>query len=286
MGTFLHRPRLTADQLVSALVARFPQAAVERSVTAAGVEVVGVSVERGRVREVWDEWRRRHGETGWWPYATSAAPGDEARCTATLGGGDRADLEDELARTVSQDHDAVVASVVTSGLRWSLAVACSDEEDRQGWLDDYDADRLAPLLGPALTEPLPGVSRWGSGDGDIFWGRSHRWLNFVPARGGHEVPVVLPHLIWTVNWSGYGDRVLTPADHAALLRRWHEQWGAELFFARGAYLELVVDRPPLTPGAAARAATELTGFCSDTVQDLPRAGDGMARSTMWSLWWD
>ncbi|MFD4241030.1 DUF4253 domain-containing protein [Streptomyces sp. NPDC058525] len=57
-------------------------------------------------------------------------------------------------------------------------------------------------------------------------------------------------------------------------------------FARGAYLELVVDRPPLTPRAAAQAATELTGFCSDTVQDPQIAGDAMARSTVWSLWWD
>lgn len=100
------------------------------------------------------------------------------------------------------------------------------------------------------------------------------------------MPVVLPHLIGTGNWFGCGDRILTPADDAALLRRWQEQWGAELFLAQGAYLELVVDRPPLGPHAAAQAATELLGYCSDTVQDLRTAGDGMVRSTVWSLWWD
>ncbi|GGS23641.1 hypothetical protein Snoj_20060 [Streptomyces nojiriensis] len=79
------------------------------------------------------------------------------------------------------------------------------------------------------------------------------------------MPVVLPRLIGTGKWFGYGDRVLTPADDAALLRRRQEQWGAELFLAHGACLELAVDRPPLDPRAA---------------------GDGMVRSTMWSLWWD
>jgi hypothetical protein len=164
--------------------------------------------------------------------------------------------------------------------------AGDDVEDQEGWRDDYDPDRLAPRLAPALSQPLPGDSRWGTGDRDVFWGRPRRWINFVPARGGYEVPVVLPRLIGTGNWFGYGDRVLTPVDDAALLRRWHEQWGAELFLAQGAYLELVVDRPPLGPRAAAQAATELMGYCDDTVQDPRSAGDGMVRSSVWSLWWD
>ncbi|MER5893350.1 DUF4253 domain-containing protein [Streptomyces sp. NPDC001876] len=45
-------------------------------------------------------------------------------------------------------------------------------------------------------------------------------------------------------------------------------------------------RPPLDPGAAAQAATELLGYCDDTVQDPRTAGDGMVRSTVWLLWWD
>ncbi|MBW5484936.1 DUF4253 domain-containing protein [Streptomyces bambusae] len=212
------------------------------------------------------------------------SPDDVAR--ASLHDGvDAAALESLMAEVVCQDHDARAASVVVSSFRWSMECVGGDEEDREGWRDDYDPDRLAPQLGPELVEPLSGVSRWGSGNRDIRgWGS--RWLNFVPARGGYEVPVVLPHLIGTGNWFGYGDRMLTPADDAALLRRWQEQWGAELFLAQGAYLELVVDRPPLDPRAAAQAATELLGYCSDTVQDPRTAGDGMLRSTVWSLWWD
>ncbi|MFC9700032.1 DUF4253 domain-containing protein [Streptomyces sp. NPDC056943] len=108
-------------------------------------------------------------------------------------------------------------------------------------------------------------------------------MHFVAARGGYEVPVLLPFVYTTWNWSGYGNRGLTPLDASALLRRWHEQWGAELFFAMGPYLELVVDRPPLDPRGAAQAAAELHPYCIDTVQDPVETGDTMARSTMWSL---
>ncbi|MFK0252071.1 DUF4253 domain-containing protein [Streptomyces sp. NPDC090445] len=283
MSSLLHRPRLDADGLVRALRARLPQVGPQRATTAAGVEVIGVSVARDRVREVWDEWRGRHGETGWWPFVTLLSPDALAR-SSRHSGVDAAALEDLMAEVLRQDHDARAASVVVSALRWS---AWEDSgEDREEWCDDYDPDRLAPRLGPQLAEPLPGVSRWGCGDRDVFRGRNRRWLNFVAVRGGHEVPVVLPYVIGTGNWCGYGDRFLTPADDAALLRRWHEQWGAGLFLAQGAYLELVVDRPPLDPRGAAQAATELMGYCRDTVQAPRSAGDGMVRSSVWSLWWD
>ncbi|MFB7368304.1 DUF4253 domain-containing protein [Streptomyces sp. NPDC056222] len=284
MSTFLHQPLVPADELLHALRTRFRHATLKRATTAAGVEVIGVSVARGRMHGVWDEWRRRHPETGWWPYASWESPDDLAR--GSLHHKFDADaLEDLMAEVVCQDHDARAASVVVSSFRWSMDCAGGDVEDQEGWRDDYDPDRLAPLLGPALAEPLPGVSRWASDDQDV-WSSGPRWLNFVPARGGYEVPVVLPYLIGTGNWYGYGDRLLALADDAALLRRWHEQWGAELFLAQGAHMELVVDRPPLDPRAAAQAATELFGYCSDTVQDPQRVGDGMVRSTMWSLWWD
>ncbi|MFE9137669.1 DUF4253 domain-containing protein [Streptomyces sp. NPDC007355] len=284
MNTFLHQPRLAADELFRVLSACFPQSPPTRATTPAGVEVIGVSVARDRMRDIWDEWRGQHGETGWWPHVSLMSPDDVARASFHEGV-DAAALENLMAEVVCQDHDARTASVVVSSFRWSMECVGGDEEDRQGWRDDYDPDRLAPQLGPELAEPLAGVSRWGSGDRDT-WGWGPRWLNFVPARGGYEVPVVLPHVIGTGNWFRYGDRILTPADDAALLRRWQEQWGAELFLAQGAYLELVVRRPPLHPRAAAQAATELLGYCADTVQDPRTAGDGMVRSTVWSLWWD
>jgi hypothetical protein len=280
VSTFRPRPRIGADDLFGALRARFPRADLRRGVTRAGVEVIGVRVERARARAVWEEWRLKHAETGWWPYVTTRSPADVAR-SDLHDSFDAAAVEGLFTEVAGQDHDARAASVVVSNFRWSVAYT----GDREEWRDEYEPERLALRLGPELAEPLPGVSLWGTGDRDSF-GWWSRWVNFVAARGGYEVPVALPHVIGTGNWCGYDDRILTPADDAALLRRWHEKWGAELFLAEGAFLELVVDRPPLGPRDAAEATAELMGYCNDAVQAPEREGDGMVRSTMWSLWWD
>ncbi|WP_418961609.1 DUF4253 domain-containing protein [Streptomyces tritici] len=279
---FLRPPALTADEVFLQLQASHPDAQVARAVTAVGVDIVGVCVPRDRVRRVWETWRCRHGETGWWPYVTSSSPEGEAGHHDGRGH-DAAEWERSVEELVRQDHDARAASLVISSFRWSVQGLVHGDEEFEEWRDDYDHARLAPLLGPAVARPLPGVSRWATESGALF-GRGMRWINFVAARGGYEVPVLLPHLYGTGNWFGYG--CLTPLDDAAVLRRWQEKWGAQLFFAAGPYLELVVDRPPLDPHGAAQAATELHAYCSDTVQDLTKTGDGMARSSMWSLWWD
>ncbi|MGW6732014.1 DUF4253 domain-containing protein [Streptomyces sp. NPDC055013] len=282
MNTFLHQPRLTSDELFSALRVVFPQTPPTRSTTTAGVEVVSVPVAPDRVRDVWDEWRGKHGETGWWPYVSRMSPEGLTSGGPLYEGVDAAVLENLVAEVVCQDHDARTASIVVSSFLWTTDPAYLEEGELEEWLDDYDPDRLAPRLSPAIAEPLPGTSRCAPEDPNAWFGGGQRWLHFVPARGGYEVPVMLPGLIATGNGAYY----LTPADDAALLRRWHEQWGAELFFAMGSHLELVVDRPPLDPRSAAQAATELMGYCDDTVEDARAAGDGMVRSTMWSLWWD
>ncbi|MET7759269.1 DUF4253 domain-containing protein [Streptomyces sp. NPDC005389] len=284
MTSFLHRPLHSSDDLFRRLRGCFPAAEVERAVTAAGVEVLGVRVPRERARDVWEEWRGRHGESGWWPYITLISPTDMAERRAELGRDDGV-LEHWVREAVCQDHDATAASILVSACRWAVEEAANVDDDLDLWRSVYDPDRLAPLLQPPVERPLRGVSHWATGTRDFFT-EDLRWLHFVAARGGYEVPVLLPFLYTTWNWSGYADRGLTPLDASALLRRWHEQWGAELFFAMGPRLELVVDRPPLDPRGAAQAVAELHAYCIDTVQDSVEAGDTMARSTMWSLWWD
>ncbi|MFD0151108.1 DUF4253 domain-containing protein [Streptomyces sp. NPDC055721] len=261
-----------------------PAAEVERAVTAAGVEVLGVRVPRERAREVWEEWRGRHSETGWWPYITLSSPTGMAEGRRESGR-DAGVLEQWVGEAVCQDHDARAASILVSACRWAVEEVANVDDDLDLWRSDYDPARLAPLLAPPVERPLRGVSQWATGTRDFFE-KDLRWVHFVAARGGYEVPVLLPFVYTTWNWSGYGNRGLTPLDASALLPRWHEQWGAELFFAMGPYLELVVDRPPLDPRGAAQAAAELHAYCADTVQDPVETGDTMARSTMWSLWWD
>ncbi|WP_449473278.1 DUF4253 domain-containing protein [Streptomyces tanashiensis] len=283
MTPFLRPPALPADDLVRLLQECCPEAEIAWAMTGRGVDIVGARVPVERVWDLWEIGRRRHGETGWWPYVTSASPGGEA-VYQDKRGCDTAEWERSVTEVVLQDHDARAASVVVSNFRWSTTGLPFDDEDFLGWRDEYDPDRLAPLLRPAVVGPMLGVPRWATDRGESRAGM--RWVNFVAARGGYELPVLLPYLYANPNWFGHGSRCLTPLDDAALLRRWQEQWGAELFFATGPYLELVVDRPPLDPQGAAQAAIELFAYCGDTVQDAVSAGNGMARSTMWSLWWD
>ncbi|MER5893349.1 hypothetical protein [Streptomyces sp. NPDC001876] len=123
MSTFLHQPRLPADELLRALRARFPCALLQRATTAAGVEVIGVSVDRDTVRDVWDEWRGKHGETGWWPYVSLMSP-DNVASASLHGGANAAALEDLIAEVTCQDHDARAASVVLSSFRCEEATRC------------------------------------------------------------------------------------------------------------------------------------------------------------------
>ncbi|MFB6833751.1 DUF4253 domain-containing protein [Streptomyces hydrogenans] len=284
MTSFLRAPLVSSDDLLHRLRMSFPAGEVERSVTVAGVEVLGVRVPREQARAVWEEWRGRHGRTGWWPYVTLSPPGDATQWHGHAAW-DAGVLGRWVGEAASQDHDARAASVLVSACRWAVEEVANVDDDFDLWRSDYDPDRLAPLLAPAVERPLQGVSQWATGTRDFFE-QDWRWVNFVAARGGYEVPVLLPRVYTTWGWAGYGDRGLTPLDTSALLRRWHEQWGAELFFADGSYLELVVDRPPLDPRGAAQVAAELRAYCHDTVDDAVKTGDTMARSTMWSLWWD
>ncbi|MFE2022996.1 hypothetical protein ACFW9O_33710 [Streptomyces sp. NPDC059499] len=90
-----------------------------------------MSVDRDRVRNVWDEWRGKHGETGLWPYVSLMSP-DNVASAILHDGVDAAALEDLMAEVTCQHHDARAASVVVSSFRWSMDCAGDDEEGQEG----------------------------------------------------------------------------------------------------------------------------------------------------------
>ncbi|WP_406066012.1 hypothetical protein OG462_41045 [Streptomyces sp. NBC_01077] len=101
--------------------------------TTAGFDVVGVCVPRERAREVREEWRGRHGETGWWPYVTLDSPTDLA----------------EGCRESRRDV-------------WVVEEVAHADDDLESRRADYDPARLAPLLAPPLK---PGRHRQQRPDG-------------------------------------------------------------------------------------------------------------------------
>jgi uncharacterized protein DUF4253 len=82
---------------------------------------------------------------------------------------------------------------------------------------------------------------------------------------------------------------LGPLDHLAVLRHWHQRYGAELYYPAGSNLELAVTRPPTATGDIARCAVEQYVYCNDLSQKLGLPEDvarRQAHGDHWSFWWD
>src|SRR5207248_795304 len=118
-----------------------------------------------------------------------------------------------------------------------------------------DVAAIAAQLGP-LMEPGPGHSR-------VLRTRVRppEWVHLVRAESGAAIPALLDGPV-TGNWVGSPSHPkLTAADHSAVLRTWHERYGAELYYFGDTAIELVVSQPPLDPSEAARLAVEQYAYC-------------------------
>lgn len=87
-----------------------------------------------------------------------------------------------------------------------------------------------------------------------------------------------------------GAYAMEPHVHVAILKYWHERWGAEVVAATAGDLELKVLRPPTTPEAALELAKEQYMYCGDLVDQNTRTVSALAKlllgSHMWWFWWD
>lgn len=102
-------------------------------------------------------------------------------------------------------------------------------------------------------------------------------LTLVPAVWGVDV---LAHFGW------YTDSPRTL--FAALLRSWHERFGAEVVAAFGGEVHVAVPRPPLGPEHIDQLALEhvLTGADNLSEYTFPDIAAGLVRRIRWSFWWD
>lgn len=108
------------------------------------------------------------------------------------------------------------------------------------------------------------------------------FILLVPAAEGYEVPAYL-------KWGGWN---ACPPDayHVAVLRSWHQRFGAELVGLGFDRMNLMVGRPPDSREAALELAREEYLYCPDSIDQ--GAGSVAARaaqlmnSRWWDLWWD
>jgi hypothetical protein len=76
----------------------------------------------------------------------------------------------------------------------------------------------------------------------------------------------------------------------ALLRFWHDKYGAQIISATDDVIECTVSRPPSTREQAMELAREQFLYCADIVyqgvQTVSNLGAGLLNSKYWYFWWD
>jgi hypothetical protein len=197
-------------------------------------------------------WRRLHalhGDSGWWPLLL----GDPGDWLFDEWSDPDADGDAEVARGLAMDVDVRLAEVVAEFTSW-------DGE---------------PPHGPA--RPAAPTTR-----DDVRLSSGPGLVGLVSAVAGYEVPGL-------VAWTGAANHRLTGADHVAVLRRWHDRWGAELVGLAQSELEVVVSRPPQDEADVMAVAAEQYRYCPDAVEDdgaIEVFAARQVRGQTWHFWWD
>jgi hypothetical protein len=107
-------------------------------------------------------------------------------------------------------------------------------------------------------------------------------IGLFPTKDGCEVPAQL-------NFGGWNE-CPDPAVHVRLMRKWFEDYGAELVGMNGDVIEMSVIRPPATREDALRLAEQQFLYCEDIVlqgtETMERLAAGLLGNNVWFFWWD
>lgn len=155
---------------------------------------------------------------------------------------------------------------------------------RQAYADQGTPEDPMPPLAhgewPAQAPLEPGLTVAG----DVLTGKPLARVHILvlPTRNGFEAPAYL-------KWGGWNE-CPAPEVHVAVLRRWHERYGAELIGISNDVLNLRVARRPATRADALALAEEQTYYCLDIVDQGVGSVAALAASLMvsewWYFWWD
>jgi hypothetical protein len=140
-----------------------------------------------------------------------------------------------------------------------------------------------------LQRELDGHGRWPDEP-------MRRRLDEVPSYRWHPTMAVLlapvaeswqiPCLTGYGSWNGYPH----PEEHAAILRYWHERYGAELLAMTNDTIDIAVTRPPATRAEALRAAWEFEmyneGGYDEYGEDITDVAASLLGADVWLAWWD
>lgn len=225
-----------------------------------GASFYTVPVSRTVALRTWQRLRERVEQTGFWPLLTEAS--DE---WLQMEQGDGSAAAAVIAASREIDPPAWIAQQKAAHIAWLMEEGYALEEDEGGAQEGDWPDDVAPSDGFYTLQQAPAL-----------------WLCLVPTTIPWTVPAYLP-------FGGWNE---CPHDevHVAFLRRWYEQYGAELVVMTRDILEFTVARPPQTREQALTLAWEQYGYCADIVdqgtETISNLAASLLNSTVWFFWWD
>lgn len=112
------------------------------------------------------------------------------------------------------------------------------------------------------------------------WEPPDGMLALLPTPHPWIVPLALGYL-------GAVNLGIEPWEHAAVLRLWHQHFGARVYSIDEAELTLHVPRPPVDPQTAVAVAWDHAYYCPDEVEGGPvQERTEVTRSHVWRFFWD
>ena len=149
-------------------------------------------------------------------------------------------------------------------------------------LGEEFAEEWVPELGdwPASAPQSPGLTVHL----DLLSGQPHERVHIalLPTSQGWEAPAYLRYGGW--------NECPPPEHHVAMLRSWHERYGAELVGISSDMVNVRAATRPQTRDEALDLAREKYAYCADIVdqgvQNLSALAAGLMADDWWFFWWD
>ncbi len=248
-----------------------------------GDKVYGLTVNGGKAIELWEKLYRLVTEIGYYPVVL----GDRVEAVGisierTQWGNNS--VEQILAQGDSIDAD-----------RWFADTARARREDlEQCWAEEKEyypdfqvnRDTLDPLT-------LEEIGEWN----DEIEPDNEYSIPFNISNGEPFVKVSIALIPTVISWQvfafikyGNWNDCPAPAEHIAISKKWHQQYGAEVVGISNDVVEMRVTKPPLDRDAAFAIAQEQYIYCEDIVSQgtgtLLKLAGALLDSKVWYFWWD
>lgn len=236
------------------------------------------------------------------PYERIEVPGSEALARWEALRLSRQDVwpvvvggDDDLARMaeqVSEIDDRPVQAILAASAALEHPKSLLDfrAKEKADWREYLKAH---PELGPEDEEYVAELGNWPAIPpdetgftvaGDIRSGQPFPYVHILllPTTRSWEVPAYL-------KWGGWN--ACPPAEiHAAAMRRWAADYGAEIVGITGDVINVRVKRRPTSRDEAVALAREQYAYCADIVdqgvEDVATLAAGLMASDWWFFWWD